>query len=155
MIARGVSETLWLVGDYMTLLFSSKRNIDRVEVTIRDIPGKDLFGKPFAIAAAPWEIGTIITVIAIDNVVYVSFITYLLSVLFRFTYCKSSSQIRHLQRSCRSRVTIHRFIWTLFIAAVADVVEIQRYRTTPVTVVEYTRSKRAYSFGRELQVVVE
>ena len=37
----------------MSFLSSSKRNIDRVEVTIRDIPGKDLFGKPFAIAAAP------------------------------------------------------------------------------------------------------
>ena len=34
-------------------LSSSKRNIDRVEVTIGDIPGKDLFGKPFAIAATP------------------------------------------------------------------------------------------------------
>ena len=35
----------------MSLLFSSKRNIDRVEVNIEDIIGKISFGIPFAVVA--------------------------------------------------------------------------------------------------------
>ena len=37
----------------MSILSSSKRNIDRVEVTIEDIIGKGSFGKLFAVAATP------------------------------------------------------------------------------------------------------
>ena len=53
MIARGVLETLWLVDDYMSLLFSSKRNINHVDVNIEDVIGKGSFGIPFAVVATP------------------------------------------------------------------------------------------------------
>ena len=60
--------TLWLVRDYVSLLSFSKRNIDHVEVTIEDVVGKGSFGESSAVATTPWEVGTIVTVIFIDNV---------------------------------------------------------------------------------------
>ena len=72
-------ETLWLVDDYMSLLFSSKRNIDRVDVNIEDIIGKGSFGIPFAVVATPWEVGNVVT--GIVNVFYASVKIYLSPVL--------------------------------------------------------------------------
>ena len=37
----------------MSLLFSSKRNIDHVDVNIKDVIGKSSFGVPFAVVATP------------------------------------------------------------------------------------------------------
>ena len=62
-----MSDTLWLVRDYVHLLSSSKRNIDHVEVAIEDVYGSS-FGESSAVAATPWEVGTVVTVIFIDNV---------------------------------------------------------------------------------------
>ena len=106
-IALGVSEKPWLIGHYISPLSSTKGkwDINRVEMTFEDVLGEGSFGEPFAVAATPCEVGTVITVIAINNIVHVSISIYLLSVLFRFTYRKSSSQIRHLQWSCRYRFT--------------------------------------------------
>ena len=63
-----MSETLWLVRDYVSLLSFSKWNIDLVEVAIEDVDGKGSFGESSAVAATPWEVGTIVTVTFIDNV---------------------------------------------------------------------------------------
>ena len=80
-IARGVSETLWLVIDYVSLLSFSKRNIYHVELVIEDVDGKGSFGESSAVAATPWEVGTIVTVIVIDNIFYASVSIYLSPVL--------------------------------------------------------------------------
>ena len=62
------------VGDAVTgqrlcvPLSFSKRNIYHVEVAIEDVDGKGSFGESSAVACAPWEVGTIVTVIFIDNV---------------------------------------------------------------------------------------
>ena len=37
----------------MSLLFSSERNIDHVDVNIEDVIGKSSFGIPFAVVATP------------------------------------------------------------------------------------------------------
>ena len=63
-----MSETLWLVRDYVSLLSFSKRSIDHVKVIIEDVDGKGSFGESSAIAATPWEVGTIVTVIVIDDI---------------------------------------------------------------------------------------
>ena len=63
-----MSETLWLVRYYVYLLSFSKRNTDHVEVVIEDVDGKGSFGESSAVAVTPWEVGTIVTVIFIDNV---------------------------------------------------------------------------------------
>ena len=52
----------------MSLLSSSKRNIYHVEVAIEDVDDKGSFGESSAVAATPWGVGTIVTVIFIDNV---------------------------------------------------------------------------------------
>ena len=76
-----MSETLWLVRYYVYLLSFSKRNTDHVEVVIEDVDGKGSFGESSAVAATPWEVGTIVTVIVIDNVFYASINIYLSPVL--------------------------------------------------------------------------
>ena len=76
-----MSETLWLLRDYVSLLSFSKRNIDHVEVTIEDVVGKGSFGESSAVAATPWEVGTIVTVIVIGNVFYDSINIYLSPIL--------------------------------------------------------------------------
>ena len=76
-----MSETHWLVRDYVSLLSFSKRNIDHVEVTIEDVVGKGSFGESSAVAVTPWEVGTIVAVIVIDNVFYDSINIYLSPVL--------------------------------------------------------------------------
>ena len=80
----------------MSLLSFSKRNIDHVEVAIEDVDGKGLFGEPFAVAATPCEVGTVITVIVIDNVFYASISIYLLPVLLGLLTYKRSSRVHHL-----------------------------------------------------------
>ena len=59
---------LWLVRDYVSLLSFPKRNIDHVEVAIEDVDDKGSFDESSAVAATPWEVGTIVTVIVIDDV---------------------------------------------------------------------------------------
>ena len=41
------------MDNYMSLLFSSKRNIDHVDVNIEDVIGKGSFGIPFAFVVTP------------------------------------------------------------------------------------------------------
>ena len=77
-----MSETPWLVGDYVSLLSFPKRNIDHVEVAIEDVDGKGSFGESSAVAVTPWEVGTIVTVIVIDNVFYASINIYLSPIRF-------------------------------------------------------------------------
>ena len=84
-----MSETLWLVIDYVSLLSSSKRNIYHVELVIEDVDGKGSFDESSAVAATPWEVGTIITVIVIDNVFYASINIYLSPILLRLRTVKT------------------------------------------------------------------
>ena len=78
--------TLWLVRDYVSLLSFSKRNIDHVEVTIEDVVGKGSFGESSAVAATPWEVGNVVTVIV--NVFYASVKIYLSLVLLELLTIK-------------------------------------------------------------------
>ena len=48
-----------------------------------------MFGEPFAVAATPSEVGTVITVIVIDNVFFVSVYIYLLPILLRILTVKT------------------------------------------------------------------
>ena len=81
-----MSETLWLLRDYVSLLSFSKRNIDHVEVAIEDVDGKGSFGESSAVAATPWEVGTIVTVVV--NVFYASVKIYLSPVLLELLTIK-------------------------------------------------------------------
>ena len=73
----------------MFLLSSLKRNINHVEVTIEDVVGKGSFGESSAVAATPCEVGTVITIIVIDNVFFVSVYIYLLHILLRILTVKT------------------------------------------------------------------
>ena len=75
----------------MSLLSSTKGkwDINRVEMTFEDILGKGSFGEPFAVAATPREVGTVITIIVIDNVFFVSVYIYLLHILLRILTVKT------------------------------------------------------------------
>ena len=50
-------------------------------MVIEDVDGKGSFGESSAVAATPWEVGTIVTVIVIGNVFYASINIYLSPVL--------------------------------------------------------------------------
>ena len=85
-----MSETLWLVRYYVYLLSFSKRNTDHVEVVIEDVDSKGSFGESSAVATTPWEVGTIITDIVIDNVFYDSINIYLSPILLGLLSVKTS-----------------------------------------------------------------
>ena len=54
----------------MSLLFSSKRNINHVNVNIEYVIGKGSFGILFTVVATPQEVGNVVT--GIVNVFYAS-----------------------------------------------------------------------------------
>ena len=70
----------------MSLLFSSKRNINHVDVNIEDVIGKGSFGIPFTVVATPQEVGNVVT--GIVNVFYASVKIYLSLVLLELLTIK-------------------------------------------------------------------
>ena len=67
------------------------------------------------------------------------------------TYCKNSSRVRHLKRSCKWRSTNQYFLLIPVIIPVIDIVEAQKFRTTLAIVVKFTCLQRAYNLKWEVR----
>ena len=136
-----MSETLWLVDDYMSLLFSSKRNIDHVNVNIEYVIGKGSFGIPFTVVATPWEVGNVVTVIV--NVFYASVKIYLSLVLLELLTIKEVVDFVIYNEVAVGDLQTKAFFRLLGTVAnigfAVDVIETRRFQTPLATVVEPTR----------------
>ena len=126
-------------------------------MTFGDILGKGSFGEPFAVAATPWEVGSIIKVWVIDNAFYVSINIYLSPVLFGLLTFKEETEFIIYLKVAGGDLRTRVFFWPIDSVAnvnvAVDVVETPRFRTIPDIVAEFTHLRTAYNFERELRVI--